>query len=54
MKTTYKVGHEVKCINVDKLPGAEVAPPLSLGEKYPVQDITLDSEGNQHLDVGLK
>ena len=54
MKTNFEVEQEVECILIDKLPGVEVAPPLTLGKIYPIKAITLDKEGNQHLDVGLE
>ena len=34
--------------------GNKVAPPLELGKIYLVDRRTLDENGNEHLDVGLK
>jgi len=51
---TFKEGQNVIAINVKRLKGNEVAPPLKLGESYAIKKIVLDSAGNQHLDVGLK
>jgi hypothetical protein len=52
-KTIYEIGQTVKCINAEKLKGNDIGPPLELDVVYPVKGITLDKEGNQHLDVGL-
>lgn len=53
-KKTFIVGQEVTCISNIPLLGNEEAPALRVGEKYPVKEIILDADGNQHLDVGLK
>jgi hypothetical protein len=53
-KVIFEKGQEVKCINTKALPGNEVAPPLDLETNYKINEIVLDSAGNQHLDVGLK
>lgn len=45
---------KVKCINVQALPGNDVAPPLKLNDEYEVKTIIKDSKGNEHYDVGLK
>ena len=50
----FQVGQTVKCVNVDRLEGNDAKPPLELNASYPIKQITLDSKGNQHLDVGLK
>ncbi|HEY0979898.1 MAG TPA: hypothetical protein VGE18_00610 [Candidatus Paceibacterota bacterium] len=50
----FTIDQEVVCVNASPLPGNEIGPPLKEGKKYPVHNIVLDSEGNQHLDVGLK
>lgn len=50
----FNVGDLVACVNFNPLTGKSIAPPLSEGEIYRVGAITLDSAGNQHLDVGLK
>ncbi len=52
-KNKFQTGQRVKCLNAKPLKGNEVAPELIEGETYPVNEIILDSEGNQHLDVGL-
>ena len=49
----FKEFDKVKCINIDPLPGNEIAPPLTLGETYPINKIIQDSKGNNHLDIGL-
>lgn len=49
----FTVGQPVQCINIEKLSGNEVAPPLIMKRVYEVKGIALDSKGNQHLDVGL-
>ncbi len=50
----FIVGQTAKCVNVEPLPGNNVAPPLKEGEMYTILKIFVDHEGNQHLDVGLK
>jgi len=50
----FKIGDNVICKNTKPLLGNEVAPPLEEDKEYPVKGITLDSKGNQHLDVGLE
>ncbi len=52
-KIIYQIGQEIYAINTKPLPGKEVAPPLNMYEKYKVMRECFDSEGNQHLDVGL-
>ena len=45
---------EIECVNAKPLPGNEVYPKLEEeGKRYPLVSIALDSEGNQHLNVGL-
>ena len=53
-KIFFEVGQLVKCINNTPLKGKEHCPPLELEKQYPINQIILDSAGNQHLDVGLK
>lgn len=53
MKQIYEVGDIILCTNANPLDGNDVAPPLKLSE-YPINEIVLDRDGNQHLDVGLK
>jgi len=53
MKTIFTVGVDVKVINISPLDGNDKAPALELHKVYTVNQITLDSQGNQHLDVGL-
>jgi len=43
----------LRVINIDPLPGNEIAPPLKLGEVYPLLNILEDSQENEHYDVGL-
>lgn len=50
----FTVGDSVKVIKVGNLKGNDVAPNLKEGKDYVVQDIVVDSKGNQHLDVGLE
>lgn len=50
---TFEIGQTVLCQKVAPLPGNSIAPPLELNKEYPVLGITLDSKGNQHIDVGL-
>ena len=50
---TFTVGEEVEVIQIDPLPGNDVAPPLEIGQKYPVIGIYIDQQGNQHLDIGI-
>lgn len=49
----FKEGQEVRVIMVDFLPNKENKPKLEMGEVRTIQEICLDSKGNQHLDVGL-
>lgn len=49
----FEVGDIVGCIHNKPFPDKEEAPKLKVGEKYMIKGITLDKEGNQHLDVGL-
>lgn len=53
MKIIFSEGSEVRAINVAPLTGNDKAPVLELDKVYPVKQIILDSQGNQHLDVGL-
>ena len=50
----YTVGQTVIAENNMPLEDNDYAPDLEIGKEYPVLDICLDSQGNQHLDVGLK
>ena len=50
----FEEGQTVRALNKEPLKGNDYAPPLVVGEKYPVVGICLDKQGNQHLDVGLK
>lgn len=49
----YEDGDDVEIINIDPLPGNTIAPPLKMGEKGKVKNITVDTAGNQHLDLGI-
>lgn len=44
----------VKIINIDILPGNDVAPPLELNKIYPLVSIIEDRKGNQHLNLGIE
>ncbi len=48
----FKIGDMTTCVNIEPLEGNEIAPPLELKD-YPVIGFTYDSQGNQHLDVGI-
>lgn len=50
----YKVGDSVRVVKIDKLPGMEGKPELTMGAEYTVLNICEDSKGNQHLDIGLR
>ena len=49
----FTVGQIVRPTFFMPLPEREVTPPLGPGKTYPVKGITVDSKGNQHLDLGL-
>ena len=53
MKIIFEEGTEVKAINIAPLAGNYKAPALELDKIYTIKQIILDSQGNQHLDVGL-
>lgn len=48
-----KVGDKLLVINIDKLSGHDVAPPLTLGETVELIQIIHDSAGHPHFHVGL-
>lgn len=53
----FQIGDTVECVNIDPLPYDKhhrTCPKLKLGEEYPIKTIAYDSQGNQHLDVGLE
>ncbi len=53
----FKVGDKVKCINNEILDGNDYGPPkdkIIVGNEYEIEMIVEDSQGNQHLDVGVK
>jgi len=52
-KYIYEVDDIVRVINDAPLSGNKVAPPIVIGEEYPIKNIVLDRQGNQHLDLGL-
>lgn len=54
MKTDFKVGQTIVCINDKKFPDKEVGPPLKEGQEYIVKEIITTAKGHDHLDVGLK
>lgn len=49
----FEIGQKVKAMNNEPLKGNDYAPELVVGDEYPILDIVLDKEKNQHLDVGL-
>lgn len=53
-KEQYEIGDIAIAVNNKPLEGNDHAPALVLEQEYPVKGITIDSKGNQHLDVGLK
>lgn len=44
----------VECVNSQPLKGNAIAPPVVLGQKYPVHQIIECPCGEQHYDVGIK
>jgi hypothetical protein len=42
------------CINIDKLPGNTIAPPLVLNQAYDLKRTYICKCGEVHCDVGLK
>ena len=52
-KQIFEIGQVVTVVNIDPLEGNDKAPALELGKDETIKNIILDSEGNQHLDVGL-
>lgn len=50
----YGIGDIVKIENDAPLSGNTEAPPVVIGDEYPIEHIVLDKKGNQHLDLGLK
>jgi hypothetical protein len=42
------------CINQERLPGNDVAPPLTEGEEYTAKEVYVCPCGQSHVDVGLK
>lgn len=53
---TYKfgVGDIVKITDDSPLSGNKIAPPVTVGDEYPIRNIVIDRKGNQHLDLGLE
>lgn len=51
-KDIYEIEDIVKIINDAPLSGNSIAPPVVIGEEHSVKNIFLDSQGNQHLDLG--
>lgn len=52
-KRVFAIGEDVTATNIEPLGDNDYAPDLELDKKYPIKNICEDSEGNQHLDVGL-
>ncbi|HQJ57414.1 MAG TPA: hypothetical protein PLH46_07200 [Caldisericia bacterium] len=50
----FKEGDLIKAINIEKLPGKSIAPPLELDKEYEIISIVLDKKENQHINVGLE
>lgn len=50
----FRQGQKVKCILAGPLEGNDKAPPVVEGDEYEIKEIILDSQGFQHLDVGIK
>lgn len=50
----FKEGEKVRAVFFDPLPGNNVMPDLDKEEVYTVKGTTLDSKGNQHLDIGIE
>lgn len=48
-----QIGTQLVCIEINKLQGNQVAPPLKLGVTYTLKGVVRDKKGNPHLDVGL-
>jgi hypothetical protein len=44
----------LECINSKPLIGNEIAPPLTVGEKYELKQVIKCGCGLKHYDVGLK
>ncbi len=53
-KRIFAEGEKITCVHTPPLPGNDLAPDLQLGKEYPLKKIFLDSQGNQHFDVGLR
>lgn len=49
----FKEGEKVTPVYFNPLPGNKVSPDIYKDDTYIVKSITLDSKGNQHLDVGV-
>ena len=54
MKTEIKKGDLVNCIDDKPLSKTQIGPVLTKNLVYEVQDKFVDSNGNEHLDIGLK
>ncbi len=50
----FELNDELTCANAKPLEGNDVAPPLVVGDKYPVKEIHVCKCGKQHLNVGLE
>lgn len=48
------VGDIIKITNDAPLSGNTVAPPVTIGDEYPVLHTITDSKGHQHIDIGIK
>jgi hypothetical protein len=54
MSKLPEIGDELVVVNVDPLPGNEVAPKLTIAEVRTLRGIMYDKKGNPHYDVGLQ
>lgn len=52
-REAFEIGDTVTVCNTKPLEGNSIAPDLKTGEERKVIDITIDSKGYQHLDVGV-
>jgi len=48
-----EVNNTVVCNNNKPLPGNDVAPPLTVGDRYPIKEIFICGCGKRHFNVGL-
>ncbi|MFT5360094.1 MAG: hypothetical protein ACI88L_000575 [Candidatus Paceibacteria bacterium] len=51
---TLTPSRRITCINTDKLKGNEHAPLLEKGKTYPTLEVHIDTDGNPHIEVGIR